>query len=146
MAHKTKLQSPVALKWTIPEARLKELKDSIDGSLCSKRFNVSNIPDVQYFLVIYPNGSKEDRRGQTWITLYLKCSDNIKIEAEFCIKVASANFEISSKHIFDKSFGRGGKCCTTAELFDPEKGFIVDGKLTTEMDGIFMTEKEEADE
>uniref|UniRef100_A0AC34FUW1 BTB domain-containing protein n=1 Tax=Panagrolaimus sp. ES5 TaxID=591445 RepID=A0AC34FUW1_9BILA len=144
MVHKTKLQSPIALKWTIPEARLQELKDSVSGALYSKTFNVSNMRGVQYFLVIYPNGDDTTgHRGQTWIFLYLNFSAKIKIEADFNIKVVSANFKTNIEHIFERSSGFGGYCFSTNELFDPENRYIVDGKLTIQMEGILMVEKEQ---
>uniref|UniRef100_A0AC34FKG0 BTB domain-containing protein n=1 Tax=Panagrolaimus sp. ES5 TaxID=591445 RepID=A0AC34FKG0_9BILA len=140
--HKTNLQSPAAIKWTIPEARLKAMKDN--KGLYSKRFNASNLPGVEYYIGIYTYGDdSEKRRGQTWIFFYLNFTGETKIKAHFNIRIQSANFLFKDIYLFQKSVGWGGKCCETVELFDPEKRFIIDGELTIQMEGILMTENEE---
>uniref|UniRef100_A0AC34FPN9 MATH domain-containing protein n=1 Tax=Panagrolaimus sp. ES5 TaxID=591445 RepID=A0AC34FPN9_9BILA len=138
---KSKLQSLVAMQWSIPENRLLELKDKPGEFLSSESFKVSNISGVEYYLSIYPND--DDHHGATGIYLCLHNSDEIKVEANFSLTIDSANYAYEEeKYVFNESSGWGGLCCKAGELYDSEKRFIYDGKLTIKMDGIFTIEND----
>uniref|UniRef100_A0A914YZ10 BTB domain-containing protein n=1 Tax=Panagrolaimus superbus TaxID=310955 RepID=A0A914YZ10_9BILA len=140
--HKIIIKSPVAIEWRIPENCLKEIKDKPGEYLKSNVFNASNIPDLQYFITICPNENVEDLLGQTWIYFHLRYEDELKIEANFDIKIESANYSSKENYVFEESDEWVGECCNTEELFDPEKRYIVDGKMIIKIEGTLTTEKE----
>lgn len=118
------------------------LKESINGRLCSKRFNVLNIPEIQCYFEIYPNGDDEDSRGQVWIFLYVESGDElkVKIDGKFCVE--SAGYISEENYDYDEFNGWGFQICETAELFDPSKKFIVDGEFVFKCEGTLSVEKE----
>uniref|UniRef100_A0A914Q327 BTB domain-containing protein n=1 Tax=Panagrolaimus davidi TaxID=227884 RepID=A0A914Q327_9BILA len=134
-----KLKCPISLKWTIPEERLKELKDKPGKYFRSGWFDDSTA--TEYYTSIYPNEEDDDKLGETWIYLFF---GGIEREAKYNIKIESANFVSDENILIEECYGT--RICTTEELLDPEKGFIVDGKLTIKMDGFFMTEMEMPEE
>uniref|UniRef100_A0AC34FMJ8 BTB domain-containing protein n=1 Tax=Panagrolaimus sp. ES5 TaxID=591445 RepID=A0AC34FMJ8_9BILA len=137
---KTKLQGPIAMKWSIPEYRLRQMIYKPGKHLRSSFFKVSNIPGVEYYLSIYPND--DDCLGGTGIYLCLRFTDKIKIEASYNFIIESANYIVKRESVYQKTNGWGVACCTPGELFDLEKRFIFDGKFTIKMDGILTVEKD----
>ena len=117
------------------------MKESNNGRFCSKRLIASNISGVQYYLTIYPNGDCEDRRGKVWIFLYvsLENESKVKVDSKFCIESAGWTDKLSEQYLLSK--GRGFSPCGIADLFDPAKKFIVNGKLIIECDGYLSVEK-----
>uniref|UniRef100_A0AC35FGI6 BTB domain-containing protein n=1 Tax=Panagrolaimus sp. PS1159 TaxID=55785 RepID=A0AC35FGI6_9BILA len=139
-----KHKCPIAIKLIIPEDILNEGKDPENG-LFSKWCDASNIPGVKYRIGIYPNCPDEE--GETWIDFEIRSSKNkLNINAVFNITIQSANHVSKKHHIFEKDGFIGQKLCTIEELFAPEKRFIVDGKMTINMDGFLMIEKEAENE
>uniref|UniRef100_A0AC35FAC3 BTB domain-containing protein n=1 Tax=Panagrolaimus sp. PS1159 TaxID=55785 RepID=A0AC35FAC3_9BILA len=137
--HNNKLVCPIGIHWTIPEDCLKEKEDPGD-CLHTKIVSASNIPDTKYYMKLYPNDDDDDKHGETWIYLFfVENGKVIKREAEYNIKIESANFVSDDNTLIEDRF-YGTRICTIEELLDPEKGFIIDGKLTIKMDGFFMTE------
>uniref|UniRef100_A0A914QD00 BTB domain-containing protein n=1 Tax=Panagrolaimus davidi TaxID=227884 RepID=A0A914QD00_9BILA len=141
-AEKVELRSPIALQWKIPEERLKDLKNKSGEHLSSASFNVPNIPDVQYYLELFPNVTENGVTDEIWIYLHLQNLDKRKIEADFKIFIETANVSFSKDSVFIGYESDGIKCCTMEELFDPEKNFIVDFRMTIKMDGTLSFEKE----
>uniref|UniRef100_A0A914QW19 BTB domain-containing protein n=1 Tax=Panagrolaimus davidi TaxID=227884 RepID=A0A914QW19_9BILA len=137
-----KLKCPIAIELIIPEDKLNEEKNSGNG-LFSKWFDASNIPGVEYRIGIYPTDPEHE--GETWIYFeILSLKNKLNIDTVFNITIKSANY-VLKKHL-TSNFFIGEKLCTTEELFDPAKRFIVDGEMTIYMDGILMIEKEAENE
>uniref|UniRef100_A0A914Q2G3 MATH domain-containing protein n=1 Tax=Panagrolaimus davidi TaxID=227884 RepID=A0A914Q2G3_9BILA len=133
---------PFTVKWEIPENRLLPLKDSVNGNLASNF--VSNIHGFQYYLRIYPNEKRTNADGRiTSIYLNLDLGKLKKVEAKYTFTVKSANYSRFHRWIYETSEGRGGEFCSTKDFFDPQKKFIVDGKMTVKCDGIFEVETED---
>uniref|UniRef100_A0AC35GES5 FHA domain-containing protein n=1 Tax=Panagrolaimus sp. PS1159 TaxID=55785 RepID=A0AC35GES5_9BILA len=142
-----KLNFPIAIELIISKDELIQEKGS-GNRLFSKWCDASNIPGVQYRIGICPDCL--DDNGETWIDFDImkktESKNKFNIDAVFNITIKSANY-VSKKHlIFEKEDFIGVKLCTTEELFDPEKRFIVDGKMTINMDGILSIEKEAENE
>uniref|UniRef100_A0A914QZF0 BTB domain-containing protein n=1 Tax=Panagrolaimus davidi TaxID=227884 RepID=A0A914QZF0_9BILA len=136
-----KLKCPIAIELIIPEDKLNEEKNSGNG-LFSYWFDISG---VDYCIGIHP--SDPDKEGETWIYFQIwKSNESKDIDAVFRMTIKSANYVLRKHHIFEEEGFIREKLCTTEELFDPEKRFIVDGKMTINMDGILTIEKEEENE
>uniref|UniRef100_A0AC35EVA8 BTB domain-containing protein n=1 Tax=Panagrolaimus sp. PS1159 TaxID=55785 RepID=A0AC35EVA8_9BILA len=128
---------PFAFQWIIPENQLLRLKDSVDGSLHCYPVCVSG---VEYYLQIFPNGNNDEHRGRAWAFLQLKLGKLKKIEADYVVAVESANYTRKINKIYDKPQGCGNFCCSTEDLFNLEKKFIVDGKFAIKIYGVFKYE------
>uniref|UniRef100_A0AC34F457 BTB domain-containing protein n=1 Tax=Panagrolaimus sp. ES5 TaxID=591445 RepID=A0AC34F457_9BILA len=128
------MKFPIALEWTISEKKLKALKEN--EGLSSKEFSVAGLSS--YFLLIYPNGNNEENRGQTWI--YLHFQNVVKIKAECVVSIPSANSSRNFNFVYTKDEGRGCWSCLSNKLFDPQKKFIVDGKMVIKVKGFVESE------
>uniref|UniRef100_A0AC35GB50 BTB domain-containing protein n=1 Tax=Panagrolaimus sp. PS1159 TaxID=55785 RepID=A0AC35GB50_9BILA len=110
------------------------------GALCTSRFFVSAVPGIRYFLTIFPNGYKEEHRGETWFFLCIELPSGMKVDAEVKFTVASANFTIDMKQRYDKSIGWGAFMCSKASLFDPTKNFFAADSLIFKVMGSFKVD------
>ena len=139
------VRCPIAIKWTVSEEKLVALKDSNKKCLRTKRFNASNIPGVQYYLTIYPNGNNEDNRGEVWVFLQVELGNEskVKVNGKFCID--SADWTEKFNEDYHRTEGCGLTPCETADLFDSMQNLIVDGKLTLTFEGILSVDKEKTD-
>uniref|UniRef100_A0A914QGB7 BTB domain-containing protein n=1 Tax=Panagrolaimus davidi TaxID=227884 RepID=A0A914QGB7_9BILA len=143
-----KITLPLGIKhhfsahWKIKESDLEALKSSNNGYLKSKRFNISSDSDIKYYIMIYPNGNKDANRGKTWVFLHFQLGSKTKIKADFNFSIDSALFSRRLTNVLEESGGRGPFLCSTEDLFDPEKGYFVDGEMTFKVAGTLMIEKE----
>uniref|UniRef100_A0A914QQ88 BTB domain-containing protein n=1 Tax=Panagrolaimus davidi TaxID=227884 RepID=A0A914QQ88_9BILA len=144
-----KLKCPIAVELIISEDKLNEEKNSGNG-LFSEWFDASNIPGVRYRIGIFfflgdaMIGPNSLETGKTWFFYFELNKRNI--DAVFNMTIKSANYVLKKHLIPGKKDIIEEKLCTTEELFDPEKRFIVDGKMTVYMDGILSIEKEAENE
>uniref|UniRef100_A0A914QN68 Uncharacterized protein n=1 Tax=Panagrolaimus davidi TaxID=227884 RepID=A0A914QN68_9BILA len=128
-------------EWKFHKADLMDLKDLEDGCLNGKYYYAYNIPGLQYYVGIYPNGDwEEDRRGETWAFLYVNGSDERKISAEFTLSVESAKYSKNLNYVYNDYYGWGqDKICKIDEFFDPKYNFFVNGGITIKVKGIFKS-------
>uniref|UniRef100_A0AC35GAY5 BTB domain-containing protein n=1 Tax=Panagrolaimus sp. PS1159 TaxID=55785 RepID=A0AC35GAY5_9BILA len=110
------------------------------GVLYTSKCFVSIVPGIRYFFAVFPNGNKEEYRGQTWIFLCLELPSGMKVDAEVQFTVASANFTTVMKQRYDKSIGWMRYICTKAELFDPTKNFFAADTLIFKVMGSFKVD------
>uniref|UniRef100_A0A914QS82 BTB domain-containing protein n=1 Tax=Panagrolaimus davidi TaxID=227884 RepID=A0A914QS82_9BILA len=134
---------PFENEWKFHKSDLMDLKDSENGCLKGKHFYAYNIPGLQYFIAIYPNGyAEEDRRGETWAFLCINGSNERKISAEFTLSVESANYSKNLNYVFEDIIGWGKeKICKIDEFFDPKNNFFVNGEITIKVKGIFKSQR-----
>uniref|UniRef100_A0AC34G585 BTB domain-containing protein n=1 Tax=Panagrolaimus sp. ES5 TaxID=591445 RepID=A0AC34G585_9BILA len=127
--------------WKFKKADLLALKDSKNGFLDGKRLYAFDIPGLQYFVRIYPNGLEEDTRGQTWIGFTANGLKERKVASELTISIESANFTTEFNHVYKKSSGNAFGFCETAEFFDSKNNFFINGEITIKINGILKAER-----
>uniref|UniRef100_A0AC34FY33 BTB domain-containing protein n=1 Tax=Panagrolaimus sp. ES5 TaxID=591445 RepID=A0AC34FY33_9BILA len=138
------LEYPFALEWTIAENHLFAFKDATNNALFrSETFTPTTFPNVTYCLDLFPNGCQPKYRGLTMIFLRIEFEDGKKFDTEYSFSVETANWTRKYNYNYSEREGRGDSCCTTEELFDPSKKFIVDGKFTIKVEGFIKIEKAE---
>uniref|UniRef100_A0AC34F752 BTB domain-containing protein n=1 Tax=Panagrolaimus sp. ES5 TaxID=591445 RepID=A0AC34F752_9BILA len=142
----TKISVPISMQWRIKEDDLKANIGSNDGYLRSERVWVSSFYNVKYYLSIYPKTvytSEDGEKTYAEVKLIVELGGEEKIEAVYDFSVDSANFKDSCRCNSDKSvsitFGSG--CHITDDIFDPAKGYIVDGFMTVNIQGVLVVEK-----
>uniref|UniRef100_A0A914YFE0 BTB domain-containing protein n=1 Tax=Panagrolaimus superbus TaxID=310955 RepID=A0A914YFE0_9BILA len=134
------ISSPISMQWKIKEEILKESQNEY---LYSKPIKVASFSGVEYYFLIFPNEIEDGKPPQTFLYLKIKMGNEKKIEAVCDFSVDSANLNVGFECVFEKSGGWGKSLCLTDDLFDPLKGFIVDGYLTINFNGILLIEKNE---
>ena len=68
-------------------------------------------------------------------------SNERKITAEFTISIESVKYLESLYYVYENYDGWGQKCCQTADLFDAQSQFFVDGELTVRVKGTFTAQR-----
>uniref|UniRef100_A0A914YZP3 Uncharacterized protein n=1 Tax=Panagrolaimus superbus TaxID=310955 RepID=A0A914YZP3_9BILA len=132
------------MQWKIKKEVLKATKDIQNECIYSKRIRVASFSGVKYYLSIFPNEIKNGEPPKTWLYLNIEMENEKKIEAVYDFSVDSVNFNYDLQYAFEKSSkGYGVDICSTVDLFDPLKGYFVDGFLTINLNGILLTESNE---
>uniref|UniRef100_A0AC34GXQ9 BTB domain-containing protein n=1 Tax=Panagrolaimus sp. ES5 TaxID=591445 RepID=A0AC34GXQ9_9BILA len=80
---------------------------------------------------------------RTCLFLHIELGKYKKVEAVFDFSIVSANCNCDCQFIYEESYGYGICLCSKEELFDPSMGYIVDGYLTINCNGVLMVEKNE---
>uniref|UniRef100_A0AC34FNX5 BTB domain-containing protein n=1 Tax=Panagrolaimus sp. ES5 TaxID=591445 RepID=A0AC34FNX5_9BILA len=132
---------PFEIEFKFKKSDLIALKDYEIGFLCGKYFYAFNIPGLQYYIKIYPNGDDEQHLGETWIFLNVNGSKERKITAQFTISIESANYSKSFNYVYETHTGWGSTCCKTVEFFESKNKYFVDGEIKIKVKGIFKTER-----
>uniref|UniRef100_A0A914Q195 MATH domain-containing protein n=1 Tax=Panagrolaimus davidi TaxID=227884 RepID=A0A914Q195_9BILA len=109
--------------------------------LNGKFYYAYNIPGLQYYLAIYPNGEDEEDRGESWACLIFYGSKERRISAEYTISVKSANFSKNVNKFFDDNDGWGSVLCKTEEFFDSKSKFFVNGEIIINVKGILKAKR-----
>uniref|UniRef100_A0A914Q2A1 BTB domain-containing protein n=1 Tax=Panagrolaimus davidi TaxID=227884 RepID=A0A914Q2A1_9BILA len=132
--------APISLQWRIKEYDLKvEMKESDNGRLFSKPVVVSTFSGVSYRLSFTPNEINDENQSEAIVRLHVKFENEEKIEAVYDYCIDSAKYREGGQHIFEPESGDWGfYVCSTNDLFDPLKSFIVDGVLTINFNGVLM--------
>uniref|UniRef100_A0A914PYZ1 BTB domain-containing protein n=1 Tax=Panagrolaimus davidi TaxID=227884 RepID=A0A914PYZ1_9BILA len=137
--------TPISFQWKIKESDLKEIinEESNDGYLYSMRINAFH--NAGYYLQIYPSRIRDGGiEAHTELFLHLQMGDETKIEASFDFSIDSAGLNCGMSFFYEESYGWGTHfLCSTADLLDPSKGFINDGYLTINLNGILMKQKKQ---
>uniref|UniRef100_A0A914PKJ6 Lipoprotein n=1 Tax=Panagrolaimus davidi TaxID=227884 RepID=A0A914PKJ6_9BILA len=131
-------QIPFGLEWTIPAYSLFELKNTTN---CLLSTSISNIPEFEYYLSIFPNGFNEKNRGKTWIGLQLELKDVKQVKADYKIIIESETYSVEKHVIYENSTGSGEFIAGMGEFFSKGSNFISYGKLTIKIHGFFKFER-----
>uniref|UniRef100_A0A914QKI0 MATH domain-containing protein n=1 Tax=Panagrolaimus davidi TaxID=227884 RepID=A0A914QKI0_9BILA len=120
------------------------MEESDNGRLFSEDVTIASFSGVSYCLSFTPNITKDANQSMTGVSLHVDTGDEEKIEAVFDFCIDSANFRDGNKAIFEPEI-RGWRLdvCSTDDLFDPTKGYFVDGVLTIDLNGILMVERDQ---
>jgi hypothetical protein len=137
----SKICTPISMQGKIKEEDLKSKKES-SGRLQSKRINVASFSGVKYYLSFYPKLINVENESETCLYLHLSMEKEKKIEAVYDFSIDSTDYNFDCQYIFEKSDGWGCFLCSTEDLFDPTKRYIVNGVLTVNLNGILMVEKD----
>uniref|UniRef100_A0A914YM27 Uncharacterized protein n=1 Tax=Panagrolaimus superbus TaxID=310955 RepID=A0A914YM27_9BILA len=138
-----KISSPVSMQWKIKEEILKAKNELQNEYLRSKRKIITSFSGVKYYLSIWPNKIENGEPPKTWLYLNIEMENEKKIEAVCDFSVDSVYFKRVIQYTFEKSGGWGGRLFSTVDLFNPLKGYFIDGYLTINLNGIFLTETNE---
>uniref|UniRef100_A0A914Q479 BTB domain-containing protein n=1 Tax=Panagrolaimus davidi TaxID=227884 RepID=A0A914Q479_9BILA len=135
----SKISTPISMQWKIKAEDLHAKKEeSNDGYLCSKEIEVASFSGVKYSLFIYPNKIEGSNQSETFLYLVVETGKEKKVEAVYDFSIVSAKYNCGNQYIFEELHGWGSFLCLTKDLFDPENGFIVNGFLTVNFNGILM--------
>uniref|UniRef100_A0AC34FA48 BTB domain-containing protein n=1 Tax=Panagrolaimus sp. ES5 TaxID=591445 RepID=A0AC34FA48_9BILA len=137
------ISSPISMQWKIKEKDLLAKIGENNRFIRSKRIKVATFNDVKYYLSFCPNKIENGQPPKTTVCLNIELIKEKKIEAAFDFSIDSANRNYNSQCVFEKSIGYGPWCCSTDDLFDPKKRYIVDGFLTINFQGVLSIEKNE---
>uniref|UniRef100_A0AC34F579 Uncharacterized protein n=1 Tax=Panagrolaimus sp. ES5 TaxID=591445 RepID=A0AC34F579_9BILA len=140
-AWKDEIVSPFEIECKFNKANLIVLKESENRRVDGKCFYAFNIPGLQYYIEIFPNGHDDEFRGQTWIFLHVNGSNERKITAEVSLSIESADCLESFNYVYDECDGYGYTCCKTVDFFDSNNNFFVNGEVTIKAEGIFKVER-----
>lgn len=129
------------MKLTIEKAILEEIKDENGEGVTSENFEVFPGSDIEYYLAIYPNGAKDENRGQAQYFLFIVFDNKKEVCAAYNIFIGSPKYSMSRYDTYAEHTGGGDTFCTTEELFNPLNGYFIDGKLNIIVDGIITVEE-----
>uniref|UniRef100_A0AC35FY41 BTB domain-containing protein n=1 Tax=Panagrolaimus sp. PS1159 TaxID=55785 RepID=A0AC35FY41_9BILA len=126
---------PFACKWTLTETELNRARnfDNVRLRTATNDVSVNNDPRFGYFFRLRTDNNEEAR-----VCLCLDLRDVTEVKANFTFAITSANLsETINNHTFRNEHGHGIHLCTTDEFFRQGSNFIVDGKFTLSVNGIF---------
>uniref|UniRef100_A0AC34FK38 BTB domain-containing protein n=1 Tax=Panagrolaimus sp. ES5 TaxID=591445 RepID=A0AC34FK38_9BILA len=133
------------MQWKIKEEDLIARKESKNSKLNSKRIKIASFDDIKYYLTIHPSRIDDDGEPTTWLYFNIEMENDKKTIETVCdFSVDSVNYSEVVQGNFAESARDGLILCSTNDLFDPKKGYIVDGFLTINFNGILMMEKDQA--
>uniref|UniRef100_A0A914PRV5 Galectin n=1 Tax=Panagrolaimus davidi TaxID=227884 RepID=A0A914PRV5_9BILA len=138
------ISASISLQWRIKEYDLKvEMEESANG-LFSETVEVSTFPEVSYYLQFVPNEIEDGNQSQACVYLHLEFEDEEKIKVVYDFCIDSASYRNGCQNIFKPESGSWGcRVCSTNDLFDPLKEFMVNGVLTIDFNGILMVKKDQ---
>uniref|UniRef100_A0AC35F8Q6 BTB domain-containing protein n=1 Tax=Panagrolaimus sp. PS1159 TaxID=55785 RepID=A0AC35F8Q6_9BILA len=124
----------IKMKWRLKEDDVRNVQGHLNSYILS-----STIPGLRYKLRLTPNHRNTNVVKVSLICIFLT---TMKIKGTFTIFVKSASSQFTvSNEIYDiANVGWGREFCKTAELFNPDKKFFVDGIMEIEMDGVLKPE------
>uniref|UniRef100_A0A914PB98 BTB domain-containing protein n=1 Tax=Panagrolaimus davidi TaxID=227884 RepID=A0A914PB98_9BILA len=140
------LEYPIALEWKISQRQLLNFKNSTNnGYFSSTKYTAIHSSNVKYYLRIFPNGDNNERRGQTWIFLYLELGSEKRVEAEYTISVKSAYLHLNFNYVYGGKFPGWGSClCKPDDLFVNNSPFLINGELCLKLEGTLKVKKAES--
>uniref|UniRef100_A0AC34FAE1 BTB domain-containing protein n=1 Tax=Panagrolaimus sp. ES5 TaxID=591445 RepID=A0AC34FAE1_9BILA len=137
----SKISSPISMEWKIKKEDLEAKKEVSFGFLRSKRIIVSPFSDMKYFISICPNSIRDGKPPGVEIFLNIEMEKGKKVEAVFDFSFDTSNLNVPMQKTLDISGGYGIGFCSTADLFDPAKGYFAGGFFVIKLQGILMVEK-----
>uniref|UniRef100_A0AC35GDE4 Uncharacterized protein n=1 Tax=Panagrolaimus sp. PS1159 TaxID=55785 RepID=A0AC35GDE4_9BILA len=126
-------------EWTFKKADLMDSMNKENSYLIGKYFYAYNIPGLQYFVGIHPNGFGEETRGETWLFFLIKCLEDRKVDFSLSLGVESANLSKASCCILGDSIAIN--VCKTEEFLEYKSKYFVNGEIIFKIKGAFKTER-----
>uniref|UniRef100_A0A914YX82 BTB domain-containing protein n=1 Tax=Panagrolaimus superbus TaxID=310955 RepID=A0A914YX82_9BILA len=123
----TKTKSyPISCEWEIDEFSLRANKN---GYFTSPKFFVDGLPDVKWWMIVYPNGLREPHN---FLSAFIKMESpkNVYLMGKFVIKGTTLKKRV--RHTFTRvSPTHGSKYLIPLENF--YEHYVLDGKFTIEL-------------
>uniref|UniRef100_A0AC35FXC7 MATH domain-containing protein n=1 Tax=Panagrolaimus sp. PS1159 TaxID=55785 RepID=A0AC35FXC7_9BILA len=136
------VSAPISMEWKIKEYDLKcAMEESNKKYLYGESVTIASLSGAKYYLSIRPNYINGGKKSETVLYFYVELENETKIKAVVDFSIVSANYIRGFQHYIVKSKGYGIRLCSTADLFNPSKGFLVNGVLTVNLNGILIVEK-----
>uniref|UniRef100_A0AC34F8F8 BTB domain-containing protein n=1 Tax=Panagrolaimus sp. ES5 TaxID=591445 RepID=A0AC34F8F8_9BILA len=79
----------------------------------------------------------ENGEKQTLLYLNIEMEKKKKIDVSYSLSINTSDFKNEMYYMLEESDGSECALCPTKDLFDPIKGYFVDGYLTINLNGIF---------
>uniref|UniRef100_A0A914PVQ7 BTB domain-containing protein n=1 Tax=Panagrolaimus davidi TaxID=227884 RepID=A0A914PVQ7_9BILA len=130
-----KVKYPVDILWIIKE-------DSNLRNETKRGKKITTSYGLTYYLKLYPNGHGAETEGQTEFFLFLELGSHKNVVANISYSIETANWFDEWEFNYEKSVGKGTRCCKIEDFYDPTKKFFVNGNCVFKVKGSLTVNEE----